>query len=75
MNVTISKLFDTVLCVLHVVALLAFIMTILTGGMKGALFAVIGFVVYVLFVGLACTILAIREHLETIVKNQSLDQN
>lgn len=67
MNTGISRGFGIVLNILHIVTMLVLIFLTSVGSV-GFLVAIAAGIGYLFIVGLACTLIAIREHLETLIE-------
>ena len=66
MNKGISQGFGMVLNIMHIAAILAVVMIATIG--QSTLIAIGAGIGYLFVVGLACTLIAIREHLETLIE-------
>ena len=72
MNSAVSKLFGGILNVFHIAVIVACFVLFNEVTNKQDLFIVLGVaVVYVMLVGVVCTLLAIRENLDALVAIQS----
>ncbi len=69
MNLLISKIFGGVLNVMHVVVAIVMVLVFLTSAKETTVYILLGASIgYICFVGVACTLIAIRENLETLIK-------
>ena len=71
MNKAISQGFGAVLNVMHVIVIIAIVVATAAGGIPGLFIGLGVGVLYLFLVGLACTLIAIREHLETLIAQRS----
>lgn len=73
MNNTISELFSGLLGICHTVVIMAalYIIAISNADQMVMIYTIGAVVIYIFAVGLFCTLLAIREHLERLVELQT----
>lgn len=73
MNNTISELFSGLLGICHIVVIIAALnVVVMSNGNPVTVMYIVGLVAaYIFAVGLLCTLLAIREHLEKLVELQT----
>ena len=69
MNLLISKIFGSILNILHVVVAIGMTLVFFSSTKPTTVFILLAASVgYVCFVGVVCTLIAIRENLETLIK-------
>jgi len=72
MNIFVSKALGLVMSLLHIFVIVALAASLMIGTIDTTRMLATGAIAvgYVLLVGIVCTLLACREHLETLIKNQ-----
>ncbi len=69
MNNLISKIFGGILNVVHVIVALVMTISFFTSAKETTVYILLAASIgYICFVGVACTLIAIRENLETLIK-------